>query len=954
MNINTSILFILLSCCSIAAATGTIQGTITDVATNGALPGANVVLEGISRGTASDLDGEYRITNVPAGEYILVVTYIGYQDERRSVTVMDDEIKDLDIQMKFDALEGEVIVVTGQLEGQAEAINLQIASNTIVNIVSSDKIQELPDQNAAESVGRLPGVSIQRDAGEGQKVIVRGLAPRFNSITVNGVRIPSTDPEDRSVDLSMISPYTLAGIEVFKALTPDHDGDAIGGTVNFITKKADRGLTLDSRLQYGYNAHASEYGQYRAALKLSNRFFNNAFGIIFTGGLEKANRGSDILDAGYYVEGESEEGVANILLNQLNLGDRLEVRKRYNASLALDYELTNGSLYLSSLWGKTDRDELRRRRRYNLEANRQERTMRQREMHTQLWSNSLSGEHFLLPGSVNLDLNWLVSYSKTNQETPFSHEVDFLELSAFMGDIILNSGPEDIPKFAFNRLDETFFKGSVLDEESTDDEDITAKLDLKIPFDLSKSLLGYVKFGGKYIAKSRDRNVYSLLMSHFGTEWRLPSKYPDRWDLDGLGRIKFSNFQDPDFDATNFLNGAYTFGPGLDANKLNDFRKEYRYENFATEEFPRWLYEDDPEALIKSYIAAEKVAAGYIMTEINFGKSLMFLPGIRYERTINDYNTTFGKPIRTDDEKTLLLRGIIDTTGQSSYEEWLPMVHLRYKPVSWFDIRLAVTRTLSRPDYYNLVPHRNFTNNGATIVQGNPDLRPVTSWNYDAFFSFYSHFGLFTLGLYKKEVYDVDYIRTRRVREDEDYGNVVSIIQPENVEEVSDIYGFEVELQTNLRSFPSPFDGIVLYVNYSYISSKTFYPFLAVTTGPPPFFFPTFTDTLREAPMIGQADHIANFSIGYEKGGFSGRLSMIYQGAILRNVNLREELDQYDNDFVRWDIAMQQQVFKGISLFLNMNNISNRPESTFLWKETFPTSREFFGWTGALGIRYKF
>ena len=579
--------------------------------------------------------------------------------------------------------------------------------------------------------------------------------------------------------------------------------------------------------------------------------------------------------------------------------------------------------------------------------------MREREMHTQLWSNSLIGEHFLLPGILNLDLSWMVSFSKTNQEIPYSHQVDFREYSAFMGNVILNSGPKDIPKFAFNRLDETFFKGSRVDEQTNDDEDITAQLNLKIPFDISDSFLGYVKFGGKYKDKSRDRNVYSLLMSHFGTEWRLPSKYPDRWDLDGLGRIKFSNFLDPDFNESDFLNGAYEFGSGLDADKLNDFRKEYRWENFETVESPRWLYEDDPEALIKSYTAAEKVAAGYIMTEINIGKFLMFLPGIRYERTINDYNTTFGKPVRTDDEKMLLLRGVIDTTGQSSYEEWLPMVHLRIKPVSWFDLRLAVTKTFSRPDYYNLVPHRNFTNNGSTIVQGNPDLKPVTSWNYDVFFSFYSHYGLFTLGLFKKEVHNVDYIRTRRVTEDEDYGNVVSIVQPENIEGVSDVYGFEVELQTNLRSFPSPFDGIVLYANYSYISSKTYYPFLTVSYGPPPFFFPTLTDTLREASMIGQADHIANFSVGYEKGGFSGRLSLIYQGAILKNVNIREELDQYDDVYIRWDLAIQQQIYKGISVFLNMNNITDRPESTFLWKEVYPTSQEFFGWTGALGIRYR-
>jgi len=946
-------IYTFLSTSSFAADIGTIKGKITDAETSEPLIGANILIKGTSRGSATDLEGNFRITNVPSGDHIIVVTYIGYQDNRDTVKVVTNRITEINLSLKFEPLEGDVVVVTGLLEGQSQAINQQITANTIVNVVSSDKIQELPDQNAAETVGRLPGISIQRDAGEGQKVIVRGLAPRFNSITVNGVRIPSTDPENRSVDLSMISPDVLAGIEVFKVLTPDRDADAIGGEVNFITKKAEKGLKVNSRLQTGYNGQDSEYGQYRGSIKLSNRYFDNALGVIFTGGLQRANRGSDILDAGYSVSGEDEEGVANILINDLNLGNRIEVRKRYNASLGLDYELENGSLNFNGLWGKTDRDEIRRRRRYSLSQNTQSRTIRDRELHTDLWSNSLSGNHFL-PGLLNLEMDWMVSYSKTEQETPFSHQVNFHELSAFSGDVILNDGPESIPNSALNRLDQTFFKGSVIDEESTSDADITTKLDLKIPFAMGDNFNGYVKFGGKYKDKSRDRNVHSLLMSHFGTEWRLPGKYPDRWDLDGQGRIKFSNFLDSDFEAKDFLDGTYEFGTGLDADLLNDFRKEYRYENFGTEEFPRWLYEDDPEAQIKSYNAGEKITAFYFMTEVNIGPDLMILPGVRYEKTTTDYNTTFGKPIRGDDERTLLLRGIIDTTGQNLYEEWMPMVNMRYNPVSWFDVRVGITKTLSRPDYYNLVPHRNFTNNGATIVQGNPNLKPITSWNYDLFFSFYSQHGLLTLGLYKKDVHDVDYVRTRRVDEDEDYGNVVTIIQPENIGNVSDVYGIEIELQTNLRSFPSPFDGIVLYANYSYISSQTFYPFLNVETGPAPFFKPTFSDVLREAQMIGQADHLFNFSIGYEKSGFSGRLSMNYQGAILSNVNLREELDGYDDDFVRWDLAIQQQVYEGVSLFFNMNNITDRPESTFLWKDIYPTGQEFFGWTGDVGVRYQF
>ncbi len=97
-----------------------------------------------------------------------------------------------------DVLEGETVVVTGQ----AAAINQQLASNTIVNVVSEQKIQELPDANAGEAIGSLPGVSISRSGGEANKIILRGLDERFSVITIDGQRIASTDVDDRGIDLS--------------------------------------------------------------------------------------------------------------------------------------------------------------------------------------------------------------------------------------------------------------------------------------------------------------------------------------------------------------------------------------------------------------------------------------------------------------------------------------------------------------------------------------------------------------------------------------------------------------------------------------------------------------------------------------------------------------------------------------------------------------------------------
>ena len=117
-------------------------------------------------------------------------------------------------------------------------MNQQINSNTIVNVVSEEKIQELPDANAGESIGHLPGVSISRSGGEANKIVLRGLDERYSTITIDGLRIASTEADDRGIDLSTISQGSLAGIELYKAITPDKDGDAIAGSVNLVTRKA--------------------------------------------------------------------------------------------------------------------------------------------------------------------------------------------------------------------------------------------------------------------------------------------------------------------------------------------------------------------------------------------------------------------------------------------------------------------------------------------------------------------------------------------------------------------------------------------------------------------------------------------------------------------------------------------------------------------------------------------
>jgi len=216
-----------------------------------------------------------------------------------TVSVRGGQTLELAIQMAAEVIEGKVITITAQALGQAAAINQQLSSNTIVNVISEQKIQELPDANAAEAMGRLPGVSVQRSGGEANKIVLRGLSDKFSTFTVDGVRIAGTEADSRGLDLSTISQGSLAGIELFKALTPDKDADAIAGSINLVTKKApsERLIRLDSKGAYGRMDKTTN--QYDFSFRYGERFFEDALGVQVNANIEQRNRSKENMSVSY-------------------------------------------------------------------------------------------------------------------------------------------------------------------------------------------------------------------------------------------------------------------------------------------------------------------------------------------------------------------------------------------------------------------------------------------------------------------------------------------------------------------------------------------------------------------------------------------------------------------------------------------------------------------------------
>ena len=922
------------------AQSGAVIGRVTDAQSGEPLPGATLRIEGTSVGSASDVEGYYRITAVPAGPQTLVASYVGYDVEVYEVVVEAGETIEQDVELSYDVIEGEEVIVTAQLEGQARAINQQVNSEQIVNVVSSDRIRELPDANAAESVGRLPGVAIQRNAGEGQKVLIRGLAPRFANITVNGEKVPATDG-DRSVDLSMISQDVLESIELYKALLPNQDADAIAGTVNFVLRRAPEGF--DGRLEAstGYNTLAGNVGQYKLSGSASNRFFNNKFGVLVTGTAFRADRGADLFDTDYRPSGVADEGGEELVMElvDLSLIDRLETRDRYSATLALDYDIGQGNVRSNSFFGRTDRDILTRTKRYAPELGRVNYFLNDQEIRTFLWTNSLSGDHILGP----IEAEWRLHQASTIDRMPFNTGVSFEERAPFTGDLVLDRGPFPLPDAAKNNLEQTFLEGGGnRSMNRAVERDLTAALDLKVPFALGGLIRGYAQFGGKVKDKLR-RFRADALTRPFGASFLLVRDNPGAFMLHN-GNPTILNFMDESFDPGDFMDGRFEFNNHLDANLARDIYETYADSLAFPSRYPT----------VNDYDAGETISAAYFMTRFDFGQRIMLLPGFRYEYTQNDYTA---KWVPSGLSGPFGAQGaLIDTTGGQSYGEFLPMVHMRVHFTRSMDLRLAVTRSLARPLYSNLSPggQVSYGSNIPHITRGNPNLKHTTAWNYDASLSYYTGaIGLVSVTGFLKRLENIDYRINTIIQDEESKYMGFEATEPRNAEGVTEVYGFEAELQTNLRFLPSPLDGIVLNANYTRTFGETFFPVLNAQEGPPPYYRVTYVESERSGPLPGQADHIANVAFGYEKGGFSGRVSAIYQSHFLRTVGKTANTDGYEDDFVRWDATLTQRVLRGATIFFSANNFTGLTERSLLGLNAlFIEDEEDYGRSFTLGARY--
>ncbi len=275
--------------------TGIVRGRIVDQ-DNLTLPGATIQIESLKKGTVTDNFGFFILLEIPEGEYEIEVSYIGYLSEKITVKVEAGQTAVQNIVLMPGIEQLMEVVVTGQLQGQSKALNTQMSKSNITNIISSDQVGRFPDANIGDALKRIPGINVQYDQGEARFGNIRGTAPQYNSVMVNGERIPSAEAEDRTVQLDLVPADMIQSIEVNKAVTPDMDADAIGGSVNLVTRSAPYDRRFSTTLGSGYNMIANK-PMLTGSLVYGDRFANNKLGLIVGASYHNHQLGSDNVEA---------------------------------------------------------------------------------------------------------------------------------------------------------------------------------------------------------------------------------------------------------------------------------------------------------------------------------------------------------------------------------------------------------------------------------------------------------------------------------------------------------------------------------------------------------------------------------------------------------------------------------------------------------------------------------
>lgn len=870
-----------------------IKGKVTDSKTGEPLVGATVTLlqNGVKKATSVNLNGSYTFKNVKAGSYTVTVNYVGYKSSKNYDGTIGsaDEVKIINVNLQDASTEMAEVKVTGEGGKESDRAVRGIEKNApmVLNILSAKTIQLLPDVTVANALQRVSGVTIQRSAsGEGRYAIIRGMDQRYNSTLVNGIKIPSPDPAYRFVPMDIFPSEMLERLEVIKALTPNMEGDAIGGVMNLVMKSAPNYFVLSANVSGGFstlfsssrpfvgfnaspnskspaalngNSYAATYADFNnkaltsdknistpfsstAGLTIGDRFLNNKLGVIVSASYQNIYRGSNSKQLT-----PNAQPSATPLPNSPQFSDaydrtystqtqRLGIHNKIDYVINDKNKLSLYNLYIhqSEFESRVTSDTLGLG--LNSTGLSKQITLSNRSMLTKqnIYNSTLHGDHIL---GNEWRFNWDGVYSIATRHMP-----DRTEFSYDANKTLNNTGVITAEVDNNTQL--------VHHWENNSDKDIAGYANLIYTPKIAGKDVEF-STGGLYRHKTRDAD------------------YIDYTLKGGL-----SNYNN------NFNSLPFAFNSPADAIGSNNPLLQNNYH----------IKEDDN--------------AEYVQVKFDLFPKLQVLGGVRIENTNLSYATQSPPTVN-------------QRSGKYLYTDVLPSVHLKYELTDNQNIRASYFSSISRPGFGEQVPYVNDGDYYKTI--GNPDLKHITADNYDLRYEFFpGGADQFLLGTFYKKIYNpIEYFVVTNG------GPSAQVVKPQNDPGNAINYGFE--------ALATKFFGVIGFsVNYTYTHSR-------ITTNKLLYYNDAVkgfqqNNVSETRPLQGQADNVGNASILFKsaKLGLDMQLAFVYTGERLAQVSPYYNLDFYQHAYNQLDFSFEKTIFKKLSFYGKINNITNAASKIYL------------------------
>jgi TonB-dependent receptor len=924
---------------ALAQGGGSLAGTVRSAAGD-VQPGAQIHLGASRLGAIVDSSGRYEVSGIAAGRYTVRVTKLGFAPDTTTIDFSDGTVARFDARL-FPAAEilGGVVVKAQRLgESQAAALERRANAPNVVTVLSGDDIRALPTLNAAEAAGRIPGVTTERDEGEGKYVQIRGTEPRLSNVTINGAHVPGTQAGSRIPKLDDIPSDVLAAIEVTKTLTAEQDADAIGGSVNLVTKTPEGIPQGYVATQYGQMTLQSR-NQFQGGFAYGGRFGEDGkLGLLIGGSADRNNRAINDLEPAWNVDSTGRSFPV-----EWSQRDYLYRRNRYGLGSDIDYRFAGGStVYLKGLYsyfenfGTTYVDDVSTNvtgsafgptgdsvgvgsRGFGTGAQ-VTREAYNRTPRETMYGFTMGGSSHLGPLAVKVSAN----VAGTAQ-----HERDY-RFSPFVyggsgGQGLTVSYDASNPKVPLFQYASTGMKSSANTpsnflltnyftvDGNTNGYDDGGALDFSAPWQIGEQGSSLLRFGAKVRSERKD---FTSNNASFTTNT------PFALSAAGVG------VSDPNYYAD--ISNAFTLGVVPDHIVTAQYEDTHAFQNQS----------NAARNALGSFRGSEKVYAGYVSNEVTVGALQAYL-GLRVENTHSSY---LGH-VQTRDS-TGAASPVREVPGTQTYTDLFPSIQLKLGMAEGTDARIAVTRGIARPDYSQLAPSLVGTtdlasrNNPSALTAGNPDLKPQHAWNYDLLVEhFFPSVGVLSGGVFYKQITDV--ILTRQFTYN---GPVTELVgfqgtRPDNGGS-GHLVGVEAEWQQRLTFLPGVARGLGFDLNYTHVNSKV----LVDTTG-------------RTAPLARQSPNLANVALIYELGPISARGAWAYQGANITSYGdgRADGLgDTYFYAHSQIDASFLYTLSPRMQLQVQGLNLNNAVFGFFQGSPShdFAIQREYYGRTIYMGAKY--